>query len=183
MVVTGGSGAGKSTLASALVRFIDHRGHYLLGGEDVTELHPESVRSRVLLVEQRPHIFAETLRQNLMFANDKASDEELREVLDTVGLTQWMRTRDGLETHLGEQGELVSGGQAQRIALARALLASPDVLILDEPTAGVDIDTADALMREMLAAAQDDRRAVLVISHVSVPTTDASVINLCALER
>lgn len=165
----GPSGAGKSTLAAALVRFVHHSGTYTLGGQDAALLSSESIRRQVLLVEQRPHIFAESLRQNLLFAREDASDAELEAVLERVGLAEWALARDGLRTDLGEQGGLVSGGQAQRIALARALLKEPEVLILDEPTSSVDIDTSDALLRDLTRVARASGAAVLVISHLPLP--------------
>lgn len=184
VAVRGHSGSGKSTLAAALVRFIDHTGTFDLGGQAAADVSPESIRDKVLLVEQRPHIFHESLRQNLLFANDRASDEQLLDVLHAVGLTEWLTERDGLDTDLGEAGGSVSGGQAQRIALARALLANPEVLILDEPTANVDIDTAEPLMRDLLQAARSADRAVLVISHVPLPPgIDHSEISLGAAVR
>lgn len=169
VVVEGSSGAGKSTLAQVLVRFLDHEGEYLLGGVDVHLVDPDEVRRRVVLCEQSPHLFDESIRQNLLFARDTADDAALLEVLDRVGLGEWCRERGGLDAPVGERGRLVSGGEAQRIALARALLASPPVLVLDEPTANVDADRAELLLEELLGAAAGSERAVLVISHTPVP--------------
>lgn len=169
LVVEGPSGAGKSTLAHVLVRFIEHRGRFTLGGVDVRELHPDDVRRRIVLCEQQPHLFDESIRQNLIFARDTATDDELLAVLDRVGLAGWAAERGGLDARVGERGRLVSGGQAQRLALARALLADAPVLVLDEPTANVDPERAEALLVELLGAAAGPDRAVLVISHAPVP--------------
>jgi ATP-binding cassette subfamily C protein CydC len=113
-------------------------------------------------------LFDEDIRQNLLFANDSATDAELLAVLDRVGLGDWVRSRGGLDARVGERGALVSGGQAQRIALARALLRDFPVLVLDEPTAGVDPAASEALLIDLLSAVGDDR-AVVLISHVAVP--------------
>ena len=169
VVVHGPSGAGKTTLAHVLVRFLAHEGRYELGGVDVRELHPDDVRRRVVLLEQQPHLFDESIRQNLIFARDTATDDELLAVLDRVGLGEWVAERGGLDAPVGERGRLVSGGQAQRIALARALLSEAPVLVLDEPTANVDPDRSEALLEELLGAAAGPERAVLVISHAPVP--------------
>lgn len=170
LVVTGDSGSGKSTLALALVRFLDYGGSYRIGGVEARELAGATVRSLVGLCEQRPHLFDADLRQNLKFARDTASDDDLMSVLDQVGLAEWAHTRGGLDAQVGERGALVSGGQAQRISLARAILADFPVVILDEPTAGVDRQVADQLLSDLLGAIPQDR-AVILITHTELPAS------------
>lgn len=169
ILVRGASGAGKTTLAHVLVRFLEHRGRYELNGVAVGEYSADAVRQVVGLCEQQPYLFDDDIRQNLLFARDTATDEELVSVLRRVGLDSWIEERGGLSARVGERGALVSGGQAQRIALARAILAGFPVLVLDEPTANVDPDRADALVEDLLAAAAGDDRAVVLISHTPVP--------------
>ncbi|MEF3404975.1 thiol reductant ABC exporter subunit CydC [Agromyces sp. CCNWLW203] len=168
LLVRGGSGAGKTTLAHVLVRFLDYEGSYRLGGIEASTLDPADVRGIVGLVEQRPWLFDEDVRQNLIFARDTASDDELLEVLERVGLREWVEERGGLGAKVGERGALVSGGQAQRLALARAMLARFPVLVLDEPTASVDPARADALLRDLTDAASRSGRSVVLISHAPV---------------
>lgn len=174
VLVVGSSGAGKTTLAHVLVRFLAFEGEYSLGGMDVRGLSPDDVRLTVGLVEQTPMLFDEDIRQNLLFARDTASDDELEAVLARVGLGPWLRERGGLDARVGERGALISGGQAQRIALARALLHGFDVLVLDEPTAGVDPAASDALLRDLMTAVAPDQ-ALVVISHVAVPLIGRTV--------
>lgn len=168
LMITGESGAGKSTLALALVRLLEYRGSYRIQGVEARELPEAEVRKVVGLVEQQPHLFHADLRQNLKFARESAGDDELLEVLARVGLSEWAKERGGLDAQLGERGALVSGGQAQRIALARAILADFPVVILDEPTAGVDRDLADRLLNDLLGALPSDR-AVVLITHTELP--------------
>ena len=168
LVITGDSGSGKSTLALALSRFLDYGGSYRLGGVEAREFSGAAVRGFVGLCEQQPHLFNTDLRQNLKFAKEDATDEELLAVLERVGLGEWVRERGGLDALVGERGALVSGGQMQRISLARVILADFPVVILDEPTAGVDQLVADRLLRDLLGAIPEDR-AVILITHTAVP--------------
>ena len=167
VLVAGASGAGKSSLAAVLVGFLAAEGEYTLGGTDASGVSGPALRRTVGLCEQSPQLFDEDIRQNLLFARDTATDAELLDVLDRVGLAGWARERGGLDARVGDRGALVSGGQAQRIALARALLRGFPVLVLDEPTAGVDPDASDALLRDLLRAAGE--QSVLLISHVAPP--------------
>lgn len=167
VLVSGASGAGKSSLAAALVGFLRVDGEYRIGDLDAAALSGPSLRRVVGLCEQQPQLFDEDVRQNLLFARDTATDEELLAVLDRVGLAAWVRERGGLDARVGDRGALVSGGQAQRIALARALLRGFPVLVLDEPTAGVDPEASDALLRDLLQATGE--QSVLLISHVAPP--------------
>lgn len=168
ILVRGGSGAGKTTLAHVLVRFLDYAGSYRLDGVEAVELEPAAVRRIIGLVEQRPWLFDEDVRQNLLFARDSASDDELLEAVHRVGLREWLDERGGLDAKVGERGGLVSGGQAARIALARAMLARFPVLVLDEPTASVDPEQADALLRDLTSAAHKSGSSVVLISHAPV---------------
>ena len=167
--LAGASGAGKTTLAQALVRFLEYTGSYRVNGVEARELPASEVRGVVGLCEQRPWLFDDTIRQNLLFARETATDEDLLDVLERVGLSDWALRRGGLDARVGERGALVSGGQAQRIALARALLADFPVLIVDEPTANVDTGLGDRLVRDILSASAGAGRAVLLISHTPVP--------------
>lgn len=169
IVLEGPSGVGKSTLAAAMVGFIDYQGSCTIDGRELSEIPMMSRRATIGLIEQRPHLFDTSIRHNLSFANPEATDEQLLRVLKQVGLESWVNQRGGLDSPVGESGALVSGGQAQRIALARAFLADAPVIILDEPTANVDRGVADQLMADLLASIGDGPQDIaLVISHVPV---------------
>ena len=167
VVLAGPSGAGKTTIAHLLVRFIDPSvGRVTLAGVDLRQLAQHEARRHVVLAAQDAHVFTTTIRQNLLLANHDATESQIWDALSVTGLDDWARSLpEGLDTLLGEDGDLVSGGERQRIALARALLSDADYMILDEPTAHLDADTAAAMMHAISAAAGD--RGVLVISHRS----------------
>jgi ATP-binding cassette subfamily C protein CydCD len=166
MAITGRSGAGKTTLGLVLARFLDLRGGTItIDGRDLRTLPEEEVRRRIVLIgDDTDHIFAATIRDNLRLAEPTAGDEEILRAIARVRLSDWLsQTPYGLDTWLGTGGSTVSGGQARRLAMARALLAGPELLILDEPTEGLDEPTARALMTDLLDAS--DGRTVLVLTH------------------
>jgi len=161
VAVLGRSGAGKSTLAAVVARLLDPRAGTLSHGR----LAEHAVRGRIVLVgDDTDHVFASTVRENLRLARPSATDEELRRTLTRVRLEGWLDALpQGLDTWLGSGGTTMSGGQARRFATARALLADPALLVLDEPTEGLDADVAEALMADLLDAAGG--RTVLLLTH------------------
>ncbi len=165
VAVVGPSGAGKSTLAGVLLRFLPYEaGSVTLDGVEIAEFAGEDCRRVVGLVAQDAHVFDNTLEENLRLARREATREQLCEVLARVRLLDWVeQLPDGLATEVGERGARMSGGQRQRLALARALLADFPVLILDEPGEHLDTATADAILADLLALTQD--RATLLITH------------------
>jgi thiol reductant ABC exporter CydC subunit len=167
VALVGESGTGKSTLAHLAVRFRDpDRGAVLLDGCDLRRLDQDSVRSDVVLAGQEAHLFATSIRENLRIGRPAADDDELHEALVRAHVDDFVAgLPDGLDTMVGEDGAHVSGGQRQRLALARALLASPRFLILDEPDAHLDDEVADVLVPELVEAAREAGVGVLVITH------------------
>lgn len=140
LALVGASGAGKTTLINLLLRFWDfQQGEMLLNGQDVRRFSPTALRQRVGVLAQNPYLFNASLRDNLLIARPTASAAELSAVLEEAQLSAWVsRLPQGLETRVGEMGLQVSAGERQRLALARALLNRPQLLLLDEPTANLD---------------------------------------------
>ncbi|UUU41008.1 thiol reductant ABC exporter subunit CydD [Streptomyces sp. NBC_00162] len=165
IAVVGPSGSGKTTLAQVLLRFLDPReGTYTVGGTDACTLDGDDVRVLVGLCAQDAHLFDSSVRENLRLARTGASEQELRDALAAARLLEWADgLPDGLDTLVGEHGERISGGQRQRLALARALLADFPVLVLDEPAEHLDLATADALTADLLAATEG--RTTVLITH------------------
>ena len=148
IAIVGPSGAGKSTLASLLLRFWDCPPESIqLDGQDIRRYDPNAVRKKVGLVQQSAYLFSGSLRQNLRIASPEASGKEMEQALAFAGLSEMVsRLPKGLDTWLGSQGEQLSGGEKQRLALARASLQKPGIWILDEPMAGLDAAAGKQLL-------------------------------------
>ena len=122
------------------------------------------MRRTFAIAGQEAHVFDSTIRANLLLARPDADDGELHDALRRARLDEWVRSLpDGLDTLVGEDGKRLSGGQRQRLTLARTLLSDAPVLVLDEPTAHLDPETAEAVIREAFDAAGD--RSLLLITH------------------
>ena len=163
--LVGPSGAGKSTLVNLLMRFMDAtNGTLSANGVPITALSPDRWREYVALVSQRPYLFYGTVRENICLARPQASDNEFVQAATLSRVTSFIdELPRGFDTQVGEQGTQLSAGQAQRIAIARAILKNAPILILDEPTSSLDPEN-EALIRQSLTTLMRDR-TVLVIAH------------------
>ncbi len=178
LAIVGSSGAGKSTIASLLPRLYDvDTGAVRLGGVDVRDLTAASIRRTIGLVTQDGHLFHESLRDNLLLAAPDATDAELEEALTRARLGDLVRALpDGLGTVVGERGYRFSGGERQRLTIARLLLARPRVVLLDEATAHLDA-TSEAAVQEALDEALEGRTAIVIAHRLStVRAADCIVV-------
>ena len=165
IAITGTSGAGKSTLSSLIQAH--HRpseGSIFINGVDISQVPLQWVRSQIAVVEQTTYLFSDTLRENILIANPEASDEEILTALRTVGLDDLLaRLPEGLDTRVGDKGLALSGGEAQRVALARAFIKNAPILLLDEPTAHVDLESERQILNAIDTVARG--RTTITISH------------------
>ncbi len=165
VAVVGPSGAGKSTLAGVLLRFLAYDGGSVtLDGVEIADLDGDRCRTVIGLVSQDAHVFDSTLEENLRLARREASTDDLRAALAEARLLDWTEQLPaGLGTEVGERGARMSGGQRQRLAIARALLADFPLIVLDEPGEHLDTQMADAIVADLLAVTHET--GVLLITH------------------
>jgi ATP-binding cassette subfamily C protein CydC len=163
--ILGPSGAGKSTIAALLLKLVAPVGGVIrLGGVDLAALPAEAVRARIAYLSQATHLFADTIRNNLLLGDPAADDARLWAALDAAQIAETIRALpEGLNSWLGEGGSTLSGGQGRRLALARTLLSAAPILLLDEPCAGLDAATEAAFMKTLNSAATG--RTVVMIVH------------------
>ncbi|WP_199566763.1 ABC transporter ATP-binding protein [Streptomyces triticagri] len=172
VALVGSSGAGKSTIAQLVPRLYDaDSGSVRLGGVDVRELRADSIRATLGMVTQDGHLFHDSVRANLLLARPDAGDEELWDVLRRARLDHLVAgLPDGLDTVVGERGYRFSGGERQRLTIARLLLAQQRVVILDEATAHLD-NTSEAAVQDALTEALEGRTAVVIAHRLSTVRT------------
>ncbi|MGW3569499.1 ABC transporter ATP-binding protein [Streptomyces sp. NPDC000941] len=179
IAVVGPSGAGKTTLGRLLAGVDEPRtGAVTVGGVPVATLAPDRLRRQIVLVTQEHHVFAGTVRDNLLLAAPAVTDDELRQALAVVGAEWAAGLPDGLDTQVGADGHRIDGAQAQQLALARVVLADPHTLILDEATALLDPTTARHTERALAAVLEG--RTVIAIAHRLHTAHDADRVAVMA---
>lgn len=165
VAILGKTGSGKSTLLQLLVRNYDaNQGELFLAGKPIADYAEDTLRRQFCFLTQRVHVFSDTLRQNLQFASAvNISDEKMIEVLNQVGLGKLLEQEQGLDIWLGDGGRPLSGGEQRRLGLARILLNDAPILLLDEPTEGLDRETERQILRLILSHAEN--KTLIMVTH------------------
>ncbi len=162
--IVGESGCGKSTISAILMgRNKGYSGEILVGGVPLREISEESLMENFTYISHNSYIFKGTVRENLLMARPNAGEDTLWQVLEQVNLADFLRSEKGLDTVLNEKASNLSGGQCQRLALARALLHNSPVYIFDEATSNIDVESENDIMRQIHALAKT--KTVILISH------------------
>ena len=165
VAILGKTGSGKSTLLQLLVRNYDpNKGNILLANQPIEDYTEQTLREQICFLTQRVHTFSDTLRNNLQIAaKTKISDERMIEVLNQVGLSKLLEQENGLNLWLGEGGRPLSGGEQRRLGLARILLNDAPILLLDEPTEGLDRETERRILHLILQHCQ--QKTLIMVTH------------------
>lgn len=173
--LVGESGCGKSTVASVLTgKNRTYDGLITIGGVVLGEISEKSLMEHITYISNKSYLFKGTVRDNLLMGKPTAVDEELWSVLERVRLVDFIKSENGLDTVIAEKGGNLSGGQCQRLALARALLHDSEIYIFDEATSNIDIDSENDIMKEIKTLAKE--KTVILISHRLANVTDADRI-------
>ncbi|MBQ8519436.1 MAG: ABC transporter ATP-binding protein/permease [Agathobacter sp.] len=173
--IVGESGCGKSTISGILMgRNKGYTGSVTVGGKEMRELAESSLMEHFTYISHQSYLFKGTVRENLLMGNPKASDAQLWQMLERVNLADFMRSEKGLDTILQEKASNLSGGQCQRLALARALLHDSPVYIFDEATSNIDVESENDIMAEIHRLAKS--KTVILISHRLANVTDSDNI-------
>ena len=177
--IVGESGSGKSTLASVLTgQNKKRKGALTIGGVDFYDISEQSRMRHITYVSHNSYLFGGTVRDNLLMAKPDASEKELWQVLEKTKLSDFLKSEQGLDTVLTAQASNFSGGQRQRLALARALLHDSPVYLFDEATSNIDVESENDIMEQIIALAQ--KKTVIVISHRLTNTVTADQIYVLA---
>jgi len=173
--LVGESGCGKSTIASILTgKNKSYGGRIKIGNEDFREISEKSLMEHITYISNKSYLFKGTVRDNLLIGKPTAVDKELWTVLERVRLSDFIKSENGLDTVIAEKVGNLSGGQCQRLALARALLHDSEIYIFDEATSNIDIDSENDIMKEIKTLAKE--KTVILISHRLANVTDADRI-------
>ena len=165
--VMGHTGAGKSTILKLVERFYEPQlGMVKINGIDINEYAIETVRDRIGFVSQDPFLFYGDVRSNVAYARE-ATDEEIQKALEIAGAWEFVsQMSEGIDTMVGDRGVMLSGGQRARIALARALLKDPDLLVLDEASAALDAETEKRIQMSLFGGSNgDSKRITIAVAH------------------
>lgn len=173
--IAGESGCGKSTIAKILTGYSQgYCGSVTIGDQELSDISEENLLKNITYIGHQSYLFKGTVRENLLMGNPKASEAKLWEMLERVNLAEFLRSEQGLETFLQEKASNLSGGQCQRLALARALLHDSEIYIFDEATSNIDAESENDIMREIYHLAES--KTVILISHRLANVTGADRI-------
>ena len=177
VAIMGPSGCGKSTLVSLLMGFNQaQRGKILFNGQEIQEIDRHSFYEKVSLVSHSSYVFKGTLRENMKMAKIDATDEQIYACLEQVNLAQFVRDNGGLDMPLLSRGANLSGGQIQRLALARALLHNAALYIFDEATSNIDVESEEIILQFIQQFKQ--QKTIVMISHRLANAVNADCINV-----
>lgn len=175
VAIAGESGCGKSTVASILMgRNRGYKGTIRIGDIELSDIAESSLMQNITYISHNSYLFKGTIRENLLMGNPDATEDEMWAVLEQTNLAAFLRNEEGLDTKLAEKASNLSGGQCQRLALARALLHDSPVYIFDEATSNIDVESENDIMEQILLLAK--KKSVLLISHRLANITKADVI-------
>ena len=175
VAIAGESGCGKSTVASILMgRNREYKGTIRIGDIELSDIAESSLMQNITYISHNSYLFQGTIRENLLMGNPNATEDEIWAVLEQTNLAAFLRNEEGLDTKLAEKASNLSGGQCQRLALARALLHDSPVYIFDEATSNIDVESENDIMEQILLLAK--KKSVLLISHRLANITKADMI-------
>ena len=168
IALVGPSGAGKTTISKLIPRFYDiSRGTIKIDGVDIKDLTLDSLRDNIGIVQQDVYLFSGTVKENIRYGKDDASDEEIERAAALAGATEFIKDLPmGMDTHIGERGVKLSGGQKQRISIARVFLKNPPILILDEATSALD-NKSEAIVQKSLETLSKGRTTITIAHRLS----------------
>ena len=168
IALVGPSGAGKTTISKLIPRFYDiEKGSITLDGKDIRNLTLESLRDNIGIVQQDVYLFGGTVKENIRYGKDDATDDEIERAAELAGATEFIKDLPyGYDTHIGERGVKLSGGQKQRISIARVYLKNPPILILDEATSALD-NKSEAIVQKSLELLSKGRTTITIAHRLS----------------